>query len=775
MGSKKLTRAIMAFALALACLALPALAFAEDGDATEISQSSFDSDGVYEITQGGNYVLTENVTGAFRVRLSSSETVDLDLGGFTLTNPSTSDRSAISFTYVGGYSKVYVFNGSIVQQNASYAAASTDAPNYDLILSNVNASATNHACITSSIGKVIIQGGSYTTNITDASAADTPLLLIERYGLIFVGGGTFTLNGGSTIAKNNNFDKSDPNECIDIIGGDWSDFPAEANLPYGSGGYSFVVKRGEDGEFKQYSMMQTYFARRAAACYLETETNFGNIYFESKDDASAWANEHGIDEPTIVDVFKVTFDTDGGTDEAGEAVEPWSVDVNYSEKVADPKITLYKEGYFFKGWIRPDQSSWSTSYDFSSPVYDNFTLKPVWNRAAAIVDGTYYETLQEAIDASSGSTTIQMLKDVTECVTVGEGKDIALDLGGYTLASAAGKDGAATRAISVTGSARLSVTNGSLAASGNCVYVDGAATGAEVSLDLDTATSTADSAVSVGAGKLTILGGTYEATEGSYGYALSLFNGSNPECEVRGGKFVVPEGQSSSVAVAKASPLAVYAGEFAGCIVCYRDRDVTIYGGSFGSADNVESLVEGKCLLKHAEGAYEVLDADEAKRNATCVATDGRTGTKVYFESEDEGAAYAEERPRADFAKVHAVTFVSRGKTVGETLYLEDGEVYGELPAGEEISGYAFAGWFFGGDSSRPVTAEDAPTFELDHEIRLVAMWLKDGSDEPTDKPDADPDDGKALPQTGDVAGAAGLAAAAGAMLGGLGVTRRRK
>jgi LPXTG-motif cell wall-anchored protein len=772
MRSKKLMRALAAFVLALACLALPALAFAEDGDVTEISQSSFDSDGVYEITQGGNYVLTDNVTGAFRVKLSSSETVNLDLGGFTLTNPSTSDRSAISFTYVDGYSKVYVSNGSIVQQNCSYAAASADAPNYDLILNNVSASATNHACITSSIGKVMIHGGSYTTDITDASAEDASLLLIERYGSIFVGSGTFTLNGGSTIAKNNNFHKSDPNDDISIIGGDWSDFPAEANLPYGSGGYSFVVKRGEDGEFKQYSMMQTYFASRASVCYLETETNFGNIYFESKDDASAWASEHGIDEPTIVDVFKVTFDTDGGVDEAGEAVEPWTVDVNYSEKVEDPKITLYKEGYFFKGWIRPDQSSWSHGYDFSSPVYDNFTLKPVWNRAAAIVDGTYYETLQEAIDACSGSETIQMLKDVTESVTVGEVKDISLDLGGYTLTSAAGKDGAATRAISVTGSAKLTVSNGSLSASGNCVYVDGDATGAEVSLDLDAATSTADSAVSVGAGKLTILGGTYEATEGSYGYALSLFNGSNPECEIQGGKFVVPEGQSSSVAVASASPLTVYAGEFVGCIVARRDSDVTIYGGSFGSADNAESVVEGKCLLKHAEGSYEVLDAAEAKKSAACVATDGRTGTKVYFESEDEGAAYSEEHPRTDFAKVHVVRFVSQGKSVGEPLYLEDDEAYGELPAGEEVSGYTFAGWFVGGDASKRVTAGDAPTFELDHEVRLVAMWTRDGSDEPTGAPT--PYD-KELPQTGDVAGTLGLVAAAGAALGSIGVMRRRK
>ncbi len=772
MGNKKLICALMAFTLALACLALPALAFGEGGDVTEISQSSFDSDGVCEITQGGNYVLTDNVIGAFRVKLSSSETVNIDLGGFTLTNPSTSDRSAISFVYVDGYSKVFVSNGSIVQQNVSYAAASADAPNYDLILNNVNASATNHACITSSIGKVMIHGGSYTTDITDASAAEVSLLLIERYGSIFVGSGTFTLNGGSTIAKNNNFHKSDPNEDISIIGGDWSDFPAEANLPYGSGGYSFVVKRGEDGEFKQYSMMQTYYASRASVCYLETETNFGNIYFESKDDASAWANEHGISDPTIVDVFKVTFDTDGGTDEAGEAVEPWTVDVNYSEKVEDPKITLYKEGYFFKGWIRPDQSSWSKGYDFSDPVYNNFTLKPVWNRAAAIVDGTYYETLQEAIDASSGSTTIQMLKDVTECVTVGEGKDITLDLGGYTLTSTAGKDGAATRAISVTGSAKLSVANGSLSASGNCVYVDGAATGAEVSLDLDAAASTADSVVSVGAGKLTVLGGTYEADEGSYGYALSLFNGSNPECEIRGGKFVVPEGQSSSVSVARAAPLTVYAGEFAGGIVVRRDRDVTIYGGSFGSADNAESVAEGKCLLKHAEGAYEVLDAAEAKRNATCVATDGRTATKVYFVSEDEGAAYAEEHSRTDFAKVHAVTFVSRGETTGETLYLEDGEAYGELPTGEEVYGYTFAGWFVGGDASKPVTAGDAPTFELDHEVKLVAMWTRDGSDEPSADPT--PYD-KALPQTGDVAGAAGLVAAAGAALGALGAARRRK
>lgn len=764
MRNKKLIRALLVVALAVMSLFVPGAAFASDGDVVTLTQTDFDAaGGEYVIsTSDHNYQLGGPVSGSIRITTRNrQQEFSIDLCGYTLAADNGADAICVE-----GIPRVTIKNGRIEQLSSKAAAVRCSSGLAYLILDGVELSALNHTCFDMANGELILRANcSATLTITDESASGEALFTKQETADIYVWGGTYRVvgNGYGIVKALGNYNV---NYTMIVHGGEYSSLPSEA---YPGTDVAALARAGSGDTPSGFSVLSSLDAAKAGNCYVETKTNFGNVYFESRDQAVAWSEANGLDPETSVhNTYRVTFDSDGGT-----PVEEQQV--NVGDKVQRPENPT-RDKYTFLQWVRLYRGNWYP-YNFSLPVDEDLNLKAEWKAVDPIaeVDGKEYASVQDAVDAASGSAAITLLKDTIECVTIGEGKDITLDLNGFTLTSAESEDGGATRAISVTGSARLSVANGSLSASGNCVYVDGAATGSEVSLDLDAATSTADSVVSVGAGKLTILGGTYEAAEGSYGYALSLFNGSNPECEVRGGKFVVPEGQSSSVAVANASPLTVYAGEFAGGIVAYRDRDVTIYGGSFGSADNAESVAEGKCLLKHAEGSYEVLDATEAKKSAACVATDGRAGTKVYFESEDEGAAYAEEHSRANFAKVHVVTFVSRGKTVGETLYLEDGEVYGELPVGEEVPGYTFAGWYVGGDASKPVTAEDAPTFELDHEVKLVAMWVGNGSDEPTDGPDSGSDGGKAMPQTGDVAGAAGLVAAAGAALGALGVARRRK
>lgn len=68
-------------------------------------------------------------------------------------------------------------------------------------------------------------------------------------------------------------------------------------------------------------------------------------------------------------------------------------------------------------------------------------------------EGTYYTTLQEAIDAAGNRDTITLLANVTESVTVPADKVVTLDLNGKTLTNEAGKD-----TITVALGAELTVT-----------------------------------------------------------------------------------------------------------------------------------------------------------------------------------------------------------------------------------------------------------------------------------------------------------------------------
>jgi LPXTG-motif cell wall-anchored protein len=761
--NNKLRIFLLAIALAVMTLTFPTFALADEGDnVITLMQEDFDATGgtYYISTTGGSYKLGESITGSLKFTTTDrGAEINFDLGGFTLAD----DAGLNTVSIEGLPPRINLRNGKLVSNGGS--AIKSSYGQTDLRVYNVEASSTNHTCVEAARGRIVLcQGCSATLTITDESASGEALFTKGKTGDILVLDGTYKVIGdGYGIIKADSNDE--PNFVVRLGGGEYSSFPDGAWM---ADGFFLVARAGDGTTPSSYAAMQRYYAAKAASCYVESGIDrLGNVYFESKDEAKIWAISQGLDPETAIhDQFQVTFDTDGGSE------APESQTLEYGQTATRPADPT-KDNYRFVQWVVQNDIV-CYRWDFGRGVTRDLSLKAEWTARDPIAEmgGKKYASVQDAVDASDGAATITLLKDSTECVTIAEGKDITLDLGGNTITAAASEDGNATRAISVMGSAKLSVTNGSLAASGNCVYVDGAATGAEVSLDLDSATSSADSVVSTGAGKLTIIGGTYEVAKGGNGYALSLFNGSNPECEVYDGKFVVPEGQTSSVCVDNASQLSVMNGEFAGGIAACRDSDVVIMAGAFGSADNAASVVEGKRLFKRANGAYEVTDADEAKRGATCVATDGRSGAKAYFENEGEGTAYAEGHPQAGFAKVHEVTFVLQGKTVGETLYLEDGEAYGELPAGEEVFGYTFAGWFVNGDASKRVTAGDAPTFELDHEVTLVAMWTRDGSDEPAADPA--PYD-KELPQTGDVAGTLGLVAAAGAALGSIGVVRRRK
>ena len=102
-------------------------------------------------------------------------------------------------------------------------------------------------------------------------------------------------------------------------------------------------------------------------------------------------------------------------------------DVTFDEqgKILSGKFEHVEEGLLAEGSVleqNPDGS---------------FTVKTEEEANAAVqVGGKYYSTLQEAIEAAQAGETILFLKDMTENVSVPEGKKVVFDLNGKTLTSA---------------------------------------------------------------------------------------------------------------------------------------------------------------------------------------------------------------------------------------------------------------------------------------------------------------------------------------------------
>lgn len=91
--------------------------------------------------------------------------------------------------------------------------------------------------------------------------------------------------------------------------------------------------------------------------------------------------------------------------------------------------TPVKDGYAFTGWYTDEACTEKLG---TTPAV-NSTYYAKWEDAAASVNGVGYTTLGAAITAAQDGNTIMLLKDVTENVTIPEGKERTLDLNGKNI------------------------------------------------------------------------------------------------------------------------------------------------------------------------------------------------------------------------------------------------------------------------------------------------------------------------------------------------------
>ena len=188
----------------------------------------------------------------------------------------------------------------------------------------------------------------------------------------------------------------------------------------------------------------------------------------------------------IVDV--VTFDANGGT------VSEASRKVKHNTAIGALPVPTYT-GYLFDGWFTSPtggiQVQYSDIIDHDIPLYAH------WTDASTIViakiGNTDYQSLQDAVDAATSSeTTITLMRNRIENITIASGKNIVLDLQNYTLSNE-------TAYSVITNYGKLKIMNGTISTD--------SATAAAVNNNNSNA-------------RLTITGGTIVA----YGLRQALYN-----------------------------------------------------------------------------------------------------------------------------------------------------------------------------------------------------------------------------------------------------------
>ena len=780
-------------AMFAALLALPGGAYA-DTVGTAISKDSFTSNEL-QITQAGNYYLSENVTGYIRILTTN---VTLDLNNKTLTGPSNSSTLAIEA------SGAKVKNGTVVNTSRMYAVLVSASGGFTQ-LTNITASSTSQNCLMISPGNVVCKGCSFTaTNEQDEpmaavylseGASGSAYLDLDNTTLTQSGKGAalLTPDASSTIASV-------------YKGTSFSSFPgfdADGNYrqmaQLKSEGTALLYKDGV------YTVVDESTASSDALYKVEDIDGFGTVYFAGRDSklvAESIASTFGktVDAKCQI-AFYNKFD-DGNL----LAQYAWPGDTTTNPGTPQQGRT----GYDFVNWLDED----GNVFDFANtPINSNIVLTAKWQANPAVAQivrngevADTYASIQDAVDEAQAGDTVQLVADTTEKVTIGNddegnGKDLTLDLNGKTLTTPE-ELGEESGAVNLESNAKVTITNGTITGSKGgktaCVYV-GEDTTAELTLSKLTMNGRYAS-LHADSGKVTVAG-TENKISASAKIDYSVILDGTAEATIEGGEFSAGGYDATStdasyacMSVNDTAHLTINGGEFDDRIyVPDTSATLTINAGSFGRPDNAACITNGKVFYKgKGTRLYSVVDKTTARENARWVVTDANTESKVYTYHESDASEYFNRlTPGSTIHKMHKVQLSDDGSVV-KTMYLESGEEYGEFPAASVHKGYTFTGWFVDDDK---VSGTDAPTDELNYDVTVLAMWTKDatpdeGDDEgdedtpeptPTpehkdeDKSDDKGEDKKVMPQTGDVAVAVSGIAAAGAALTGLGAFRRRK
>ena len=132
----------------------------------------------------------------------------------------------------------------------------------------------------------------------------------------------------------------------------------------------------------------------------------------------------------VVNVQGGTFST---TDEDAEAVG------SYTESAANPEVTGFISGGTFSGDVPEDYIDTTDKAVIESGGKTYVVEEAATENKVAFIDATYYETLEDAIDAAQAGDTVTLLADINTdtTFTIASDKVVAIDGGAYTVTTTA--------------------------------------------------------------------------------------------------------------------------------------------------------------------------------------------------------------------------------------------------------------------------------------------------------------------------------------------------
>ena len=383
-------------------------------------------------------------------------------------------------------------------------------------------------------------------------------------------------------------------------------------------------------------------------------------------------------------IYTITYVLNGGVQAAGQIT-------TYSTLHNETILSPTREGYTFDGWYQESDFS-GTIVNSTSQLSGNTTLYASWiqGNVVARIGSTYYNTMQDAINAvptNNSETTIVLLSNIQEYLSVSSNKNITFNLQNYTISSVSGKpiietngtirisDGIISSnttqgAINVNTGGVLYMSGGMITTTGNkqAIYVDGGTAYISGTANLRSTSNQRACVQNQSNGTLVITGGNIRSTQ---------FSGVQ-----NAGSLTI--GSEDGVA----------------------NRVPVITGFTYG----VNSTVNYTFYDGIINGKTDAVN-DETK------ITDVEDNYVIYHNTDEiDGVIYKS----ISFIEQYTVTFDPNGGTVDEPeRIVRDGYQVGILPVPVRTN-YLFEGWFTAREGGRQIAATEVITADID----FFAHWI---------------------------------------------------
>lgn len=360
-------------------------------------------------------------------------------------------------------------------------------------------------------------------------------------------------------------------------------------------------------------------------------------------------------------------------------------------------------------------------------------------QAVAEVDGMKYASIAAAIAAIDAKGTVTLLGDVTEDVTIPEGKAITLDLNGKKLTNKAShtitNNGTLTVTDSIGGGVVDNITHAKAALSnavGATATLEGGTFMRSKEAGKDGNNSGGNSYYTIESyGSMSF--GSGASVENAGHFSSMIRNGgkntaeSPAEMTINGGTFTTNSAAQPVLtnyydANNTATSTVINNGIFNGDLVNESEHKgpLSVSGGTFTDPAVAKHLKSGKAVLFN-DGKYAVGNEDAVKGDATYSVTN-TDGTVVYFTDAQAANDYAKESgAQAPVVLKVTVNFDSnQGTAVDSQLVAVGGKV--AKPADPTKKGYTFSGWFTDKDCTNAYNF-DAYVDGTQPEFTLYAGW----------------------------------------------------